>query len=123
MNKDKSEALWLGLSKDRSDKPLGVRWPNVIKILGIKIGYDLERSLCDTFRERIRIMKVKLNMWLKRNLSLSGKVLILKTFGISQILHVSSVYVMPDWALKDIKEAMFKFLWGGGQYKVKNKVA
>ena len=38
INKEKSEALWIGDLKECSDKPLGIKWPKAIKILGIFIS-------------------------------------------------------------------------------------
>ena len=67
-------------------------------------------------------MKQKLNNWKHRNLSLSGKVLSLKTFGLSQILYLSSVYKVPKWAITEIEFIMSDFLWNGKQHKVKAKV-
>ena len=60
---------------------MGIGWPEAIKILGIYIGYNKMESLNKIFEEKIRVLKTKLNMWKRRNLTLTGKILILKTFG------------------------------------------
>ena len=46
----------------------------------------------------------------------------MKTFGLSQILCLSSVYKVPKWAITEIEFIMSDFLWNGKQQKVKAKV-
>ena len=122
INKEKSEALWLGSLKECNDKPMGIEWPEAIQILGIYISYNKIESLNKKNEEKIKVLKAKLNMWKRRNLTLTGKILILKTFGISQVLYLSSVFKVPEWALSEISKIMYEFLWNGKQNKVKSNV-
>ena len=61
MNTEKSEALWLGIDRNSADKPLGVKWPKAIKILGVYISYNDNISIDKGFQERIINMKQKLS--------------------------------------------------------------
>ena len=122
INKEKSEALWLGELKECNDKPMGIKWPKAVKILGIFISYDKKESINKNFEDKIKVLKTRLMMWKKRNLTLTGKILILKTFGISQVLYLSSVFKVPEWAMGEITNLMYEFLWNGKQNKVKSKV-
>ena len=122
MNEEKSEAIWLGSAKQSTSKPLGIKWPGVVKVLGIYISYDTDKSIKKNYSEKINNMKQKLTMWRRRNLTIAGKILILKTFGISQILYLSSVLSVPEWALKEINKTMNEFLWNGKHNKVKANV-
>ena len=46
LNMTKTEAVWLGVNRNRTDKPLNIRWPALrIKVLGVYFGYD--RELCE----------------------------------------------------------------------------
>ena len=60
-------------------------------------------------------------MWCKRDLTIFGKILILKTFAISQILYVASVLHVPEPILKELDSIMFNFLWNGQAHKVKKR--
>ena len=49
LNRSKTEALWLGSWKDRTDEPLGLAWVRKTKILGIVFGTtDVERDNWET---------------------------------------------------------------------------
>ena len=122
MNKSKTEGLWLGTKKHSNFKPLGIKWESVIKILGIHISYDKLLTEQKNFNEKIAKIKIKLNLWKQRNLSIYGKILILKTFALSQILFLSTVLHVPDHIVKEIETLSYKFLWNGKQHKVKRKV-
>ena len=46
----------------------------------------------------------------------------IKTFGISQVLYLCSVFKVPDRAMSEITNVMYEFLWNSKQNKVKSKV-
>ena len=122
MNKSKTEGLWLGIKKHSNFKPLGIKWKSVIKILGIHISYDKQLAEQKNFIEKIAKIKIKLNLWKQRNLSIYGKILIIKTFALSQILYLSTVLHIPDHIVKEIETLSYQFLWNGKQHKVKKRV-
>ena len=122
VNKEKCEGLWLGRFKANKEKPLGIKWQGYVKILGIYISYDLNVSQNKNFEEKILTLKSNLRNWQRRHLTHGGKILIIKTFGISQIMYLCSVLKIPDWAEKEINEAIFRFLWNGKHNKVKANV-
>ena len=111
INEEKIEAIWLGNAKQSTSKPLGIKWPGVLKVLGIYVSYDTDKSIQKNLNEKIKKMKQKLTMWQRRNLTIAGKILILKTFGLSQMLYFSSVLSVPEWALKEVNKTMYEFLW------------
>lgn len=46
MNISNTEAMWLGSWKDRVDQPLGLKWVNKMKSLGVVFGtVPVEREL------------------------------------------------------------------------------
>ena len=57
-----------------------------------------------------------------RNLTIYGKVLILKSFALSQILYISTVLHIPANIIREIDSIMFRFLWHGKTHKVKKNV-
>ena len=64
LNMTKTEAVWLEVYRNRTDKPLNIRWPALpIKVLGVYFGYD--RELCEkrNFGNKIDKAKQIINMW------------------------------------------------------------
>ena len=45
--------------------------------------------------------------------------MIIKCYAISQILHISNVYSMPENTCKELESILVEFLWNGKQNKVK----
>jgi hypothetical protein len=67
-------------------------------------------------------MKKKLNFWKMRDLTLYGEVLLIKSYGLSQLLYVSSVLKVPIDVIAEAEEILYDFLWGGKGFKVKKNV-
>ena len=57
--------------------------------------------------------------WLARRLTLLGKITIIKTLAVSQIVYIlSSLPTLPD-ILKTINSTLYNFLWDGKGDKIK----
>jgi hypothetical protein len=55
MNKEKSEAIWIGASSNYRHKPYGLKWTNnLIKSLGIYIGTDKTKMVNENFNIRLK---------------------------------------------------------------------
>ena len=52
-----------------------------------------------------------INAWEKRNLSIVGKVCVIKTFLISQLVYIMQALVVPDSVLTQVNRLLFRFLW------------
>ena len=74
MNKSKTEAMWLGAWRFRSDEPLGLTWVKKMKVLGVFFG-TIPVEL-DNWMPKINKLEKALNLWRARSLSLKGKALI-----------------------------------------------
>ena len=110
LNRTKTEALWLGTWKDRSEQPLGLSWVKKLKILGIVFGsVDVEH---DNWEPRLSKFDKCVSSWKNRSLSLIGKVLILNILGFSKLLFVSSIHTPPRWVCDKINKIIWPFLWG-----------
>jgi len=43
INSSKTEGMWIGSSRDKTSKPLGIKWPDEpIKALGVYYSYDIK---------------------------------------------------------------------------------
>jgi len=63
------------------------------------------------FAEKIRNLEKTLNSWKRRNLTLNGKINIVKTFGLSKLIYNASVLVIPEKYIKEIEKLIFDFIW------------
>jgi len=119
-NVDKTEVLPLGKTEIPNEM-LGLTWKeNTIKVLGI-IFNRTEIVDKETYSIALNKLKSKLNMWKMRKLSLIGKIQIIKTFGVSQILYITNMVGCSEKFLGDVKSYIYDFLWNGKD-KVKRSV-
>jgi hypothetical protein len=119
-NRDKSEAIWIGASSNFRHKPLGIHWStNSIKMLGIYINRNEEQCIKDNFNERIEKIENIAKLWCLRKMTLKGKILIVNTLLISQMIYVCSVLQPPDWAIQKFKRIINDFIWNNKKPKVK----
>ena len=57
--------------------------------------------------------------WGKRNLTILGKIMIIKALVIPIFTFIASACVVPDKYRKEIESKCFKFIWDGKPDKVK----
>ena len=61
-------------------------------------------------------------MWKMRNLTFYGKIVVLKSLVISQIVYVASVLCVPKSFVCKLEKIIYTFLWGSKREKVKRTV-
>jgi hypothetical protein len=61
--------------------------------------------------KKISKIREKMKLWTSRNLTLEGKVLIVKTFGLSQIIYNMQSYEFKAQDITHIERLIFGFLW------------
>jgi len=49
----------------------------------------------------------------KRNLTLLGKINIVKTLGLSKLIYTTSVLVLAEQLIKEVNSIIFNFIWDG----------
>ena len=64
-------------------------------------------------------MDTKLNMWQTRDLTLYGRIMLVKALGISKIVYVASILSVPETVVKTVQDKILKFLWKNKKDKVK----
>ena len=115
LNKTKSYGMWIGTSKHNTDKPGEISWVNpgeLIKILGIYFSSMREASDIEkNWETRIQRIKCIMKLWQKRESSVYGKIIICKTFLLSQISYVIQCLSLPVKVLAEIDSLFFKFIW------------
>jgi exonuclease III len=99
-----------------------------IKICGINFCKDLNEEYKMNVTDKIIKFEYKLKPWLHRYLTFEGKVLIIKTFGLSQLIYNMQCVFFEESQLREIESKMFCFLWAknsGGKKpidRIKRKV-
>ena len=123
LNESKTKALWLGPWRQRTERPLDFIWTKEpLKVLGIHISYDKAGNERKNVGKKIENLNAKLGTWRSRQLSVFGRCLIVKSLGISQIVHSAAVLdIHKDYIVK-IQSSIFKFIWKEKQDKIKREV-
>ena len=121
-NLTKCEAMALGESKPEkiTYKGVHIKWVDKMKITGITFGNDSEQNRKEDVEEAISKMKTQLQIWRGRDLSVLGRIQIVKTFGISQILYIANMLPFTNEEIVQIDNLISNFVWNNKPAKVKH---
>ena len=113
LNIEKCEGLWLGRSKflQTNCKLFGIKWPEQFRCLGIYLGHNKQLNERKNFTEKIDQIEETLKNWEKRELSLIGRVQVIKTFALSKLVFPATLLHTPEHIIKRFNTILFKFLW------------
>ena len=115
--------MWLGSSRLSNKKPLGISWPQKpIRVLGVFFSYDEKLSEKANFENKIKSLKSRMNVWRSRGLSMYGRIMIVKTLGISEFLYIASLINVPEWVINTVESAIYGFVWKGKKDRIKRTV-
>jgi len=121
INRDKSEAIWIGASSNFRHKPCGLKWSDgMVKCLGILMGSDMDQVIESNFMEKIKKVENLLQMWSGRPLTLKGKITVIQNLVMPQLLYSCSVLFVPKWVMDKIHSMINNFLWNGKKPKIKH---
>ena len=112
LNKDKSIAMSFGNKRKEGEVKNGIKFLKRIKILGIIFSSN-ECASCikDNWENRIEELKITLYKWGKRNLSIMGKITLIKAYGISQFIYIMQSLALPEKVIVEINSIFFQFIW------------
>lgn len=65
------------------------------------------------FKEILSKIKKLLTWWKQRDLTLMGKIQLMKIYAYSKLIYITSLMPVPEWVHKQIEEMCFDFLWKG----------
>ena len=117
-NTSKTEALWLG--SWRNCREAHTKEP--VQALDVHFSYDEQRANRLNFEEKIKNVEKVLNTWRRRNLTLIGRLKIVKCLGLSKIIYSTSVLPIPPLLAERINNSLiFNFIWKGKPAKIKKK--
>ena len=119
LNIEKTEILKLNynsLHQDFQSFPIEVNNEIIytkesITICGICFSNNTNLAYDKNILDKIVKMERQLIIWLQRPLSIEGKSLIVKTFGLSQLIYSLQMCAIEESELTNIERMIFKFLW------------
>jgi hypothetical protein len=111
LNKSKTEAFWIGKQLNSDKKPLGITWVKEVHALGISFSYDNDIMNLTNLIGKIKSFKQILNMWSQRDLSLIGKITILKSLAFSKIIYPCGMLYTPKFVIDQLIKIAYSFIW------------
>jgi exonuclease III len=117
LNADKTEILILN-DKDKesicfnyNNESFVIQTVGKIKICGLFYCSNEDEEYQLNVDEKIKKLRYKIKLWSHRHLTMEGKILIVKTFGLSQIIYNMQTYGFKNEELICTERSIFKFLW------------
>ena len=92
-----------------------------VKILGIYFTRNLKRKEDLNYKEILSKIKRLVGWWKQRDLTIMGKVQLLKTYVLSKFNYVSSLITVPKSILEEVERISFDFIWRGKD-RIKRKI-
>jgi hypothetical protein len=89
------------------------------KTLGIWFSKNKEEMLELNFADRKKKLKNLIQTWVTQDLTPKGKITVITTLDLPQILYVASVLCVPDRVCSDIQVILNNFLWSYKPPKIK----
>lgn len=115
LNLNKTEGMWIGASRNSRERVDNIKrnlGESQIKILGTYFNNFICASNLElNWKGKIDNICRQIKIWEARNLSLIGKVQIIKTFLLSQLVYTMQALVMPEDIQKEVNTILCKFLW------------
>ena len=114
LNKSKTEAtiIYDDGSLHSDDHLFGITWINKpFKTLGIWFAIESTEMVRLNVSEKMDKIRDMLNIWQSRSLTLKGKIIVLKSLIIPQILQLAYVLPFSNALLNELDDMCFSFLW------------
>ena len=80
VNYTKTEAMWIGSSRNNIETPLALKWRKTVNALGVHFSYNNEESVQKNFYDKLKGIKSQIRLWSWRGLSLFEKLQLLRVY-------------------------------------------
>ena len=126
-NVEKTEIIRLGSIKHSKETLLPdkkLKWNNEKKftLLGITFDLNQEDITQGNFEKARKKVETLLSNWTLRNLTLKGKITVVKSLALSKLVHLLMVLPAPKNFITDIQKTFFRFIWDRGKDKIKRNI-
>ena len=123
LNTHKTKAFQLGVVSNNIDSKYGLRWGSKkIKVTGVTVGKNMKLLTTALIEEKVLKVRNLLNMWKARNLTIKGKIALLRSKVMPVFLYVATIVYVPENIIKHVDDLFFDFIWPSGKHHVKKKV-
>jgi exonuclease III len=109
LNINKTEAIELG--KHGLKEIHGIECKNMVRCLGIFVGKNKQECVKLNWHDKIEKMANLLKSWKRRQLSLFGKITVIKTLAIPKLVFSATNTYTPDNIIKIINKHLYGFIW------------
>ena len=99
INVDKTHAVWLGCKANSSEhlcKDLNLSWVNRFTLLGIEFDSNLNITVLLNYEKKIYEIEKIFVQYKKYNLTLIGKVTVIRTLAIPKMVYLLTCLPSPD---------------------------
>ena len=121
INIEKTNFMWLGEEEVRSDLNMFGNRVEYIRILGVYFSRNPRIKDDMNYKEILSKIKRLISWWKQRDLTIYGKIKLLKTYVLSKLNYVASILTVPHGVFKEIEQISFNFIWGGND-RIKRKI-
>lgn len=126
INYKKTEALWIGSCVGKEENLLpekNIQWnESKVKFLGVWLSTDPKITLRTNYDEKLEKIRIVLNSWKLRRLTLIGKIVVLKSLAASHLPYILAPLETDERFLKEINQIFYDFLWNNKGDKIKRSV-
>ena len=123
LNYGKTKILPLNIDINQTRCIDNLEWTyEPITYLGVVLC--MKESDFNRLKWSVKIDKIKriVDLWKMRNLTYYGKVTIVNSLLISQLIYLATCYNIPETHIKELNKIIFSFLWNSKREKVKRVV-
>ena len=131
LNPEKTEILKIGPHHNDPEMEICIQYgqeshhiktSNRIVVCGVSHPINDPESYKHNITNKIVKMKRLLNSWRCRSLSILGKILITKVFGLSQLIYFLQTCDISNGDLKNIESSLYSFIWSAKTSRPNDKI-
>ncbi len=123
LNVKKTEGIWLGANKQLPKSVHGIVFTDrPLKCLGLYVGHDKDECYKKNWIDKLNKIEKTLDIWKRRQLSIQGKVIIVKSLIMSKLVYNFSLLKTPDDIISKIDKVIFNFIWNKRERIKRNTV-
>ena len=121
LNQEKTEVLYIG--NRQVSRLIDKSWlKHEVNLLGVKISKNNNNTIDSNYNHKLIKIENCLKIWQQRDLSLLGKIHIIRSLANSQLVYNWSNLVKPKESFfKELETKLYNFLWNSKVDRVKRK--
>ena len=127
VNFEKTQAVWFGSKRGCGEEletsmPLIWKHNGKFKLLGIEYNLSENDITSNNFKTKIQTIKNLLNDWAYRDLTVRGKITVIKSLAIPIITQCLTVLNTPSVETeRELEKVLYQFIWNKKPDKIKRK--